>query len=111
MIDRAALLEALLTDPGKVAEIPPKEAADLLARVAVIQAALAAQVVARAPTEIGAEPRPPMDRLLSPSEAGRLLGVTVRWLYDHADKLPFTRRLSRKALRFSERGLEEYMRR
>ena len=45
------------------------------------------------------------DRLLKPEEAARMLNVTPRWLYRHAKKLPFTRRLSRKALRFSEAGL------
>jgi len=45
------------------------------------------------------------DRLLKPEEAAPMLNVTKRWMYAHAKKLPFTRRLSRKALRFSEVGL------
>lgn len=45
------------------------------------------------------------DRLLDAEEAASLLKVTPRWLYRHAKHLPFTRRLSRKALRFSEAGL------
>ncbi|MBI2358327.1 MAG: helix-turn-helix domain-containing protein [Deltaproteobacteria bacterium] len=45
------------------------------------------------------------DRLLTPAEAAAILNVKPRWLYRHANRLPFTRRLSRKALRFSEAGL------
>jgi predicted DNA-binding transcriptional regulator AlpA len=48
------------------------------------------------------------DRLLTPSEAASLLNVSPRWLYRHAKNLPFTRRLSPKALRFSEAGLLRY---
>ena len=48
------------------------------------------------------------DQLLTPEEAGQLLGVTPRWLYRHAKRLPFTRRLSRKTLRFSEAGLRRW---
>ena len=45
------------------------------------------------------------DHLLTVEEAAERLGVKTRWLYRRADKLPFARRLSRKALRFSEAGL------
>lgn len=55
---------------------------------------------------IGATPAPAAtDRMLTAQEAAPLLGVTPRWLYDHARQLPFARRLSRKCLRFSEAGL------
>ncbi len=49
------------------------------------------------------------DRLLTPSEAAQILGETKRWLYRHSYRLPFTRRLSRKSLRFSEAGLRKWM--
>ncbi len=45
------------------------------------------------------------DHLLTPEEAAGKLNVKLCWLYRHAKTLPFTRRLSRKALRFSESGL------
>ena len=48
-------------------------------------------------------------RLLNPEEAAALLGVSVRWLYRHAAKFTFTRKLSRKVLRFHEAGLRRYM--
>jgi excisionase family DNA binding protein len=49
--------------------------------------------------------------LLTINEAAALLRVTPRWLYRHARKLPFTRKLSRKVLRFSRVGLERWLER
>lgn len=49
------------------------------------------------------------DRLLTVEEAAQRLGVAPRWLYRHARTLPFTRHLSRKALRFSEAGLHRWL--
>lgn len=47
--------------------------------------------------------------LLTTHEAAERLAVTVRWLYRHADSLPFTRRLSRGALRFDASGLRRWV--
>ncbi|PYJ66216.1 MAG: hypothetical protein DME76_17365 [Verrucomicrobia bacterium] len=49
------------------------------------------------------------DTLLTVDEAAALLHVDPRWLYRHAAKLPFTRRISRKNLRFSEAGLRRWL--
>jgi excisionase family DNA binding protein len=49
------------------------------------------------------------DRLLTVKEAAQRLGVSKRYLYTHATKYPFTRRLSPKVLRFSERGIERWL--
>jgi predicted DNA-binding transcriptional regulator AlpA len=51
------------------------------------------------------------DRLLNADEAATILGVNRRWLYRNAPRLPFTRHLSRKALRFSEVGLRRWIER
>jgi len=48
------------------------------------------------------------DELLTAKQAAELLNVTPHWMYHHADGLPFTKRLSRKALRFSKKGLLAY---
>jgi len=50
------------------------------------------------------------DRLLNVDEAGEKLGVKLDWLYNHHKCLPFTVRHG-KLLRFSELGIEEYIRR
>jgi predicted DNA-binding transcriptional regulator AlpA len=49
------------------------------------------------------------NRLLSPQQAAEILGQNVRWVYRHAGKLPFTRRINRKNLRFSEAGLRRWI--
>ena len=49
------------------------------------------------------------DRLLTPEEAAELLGMSVKWLYRNAPKLPFTRKLGRKSLRFSHIGIQKYL--
>src|SRR3990167_8865454 len=47
----------------------------------------------------------PRGRLLKPLEAAELLGVTPRWMYDHAPGLKSTRRPSPGKLRFDEAEL------
>ena len=61
--------------------------------------------------------RPPAEttpeKLLTIAEAAALLGGDVEkqidWLYRHSKKLPFTRHLSRKCVRFDESGLKRWM--
>jgi predicted DNA-binding transcriptional regulator AlpA len=52
---------------------------------------------------------PEKDRLLTPKEAAEILGQDARWLYRHANELPFTRRINRKTLRFQESGLRRWI--
>jgi excisionase family DNA binding protein len=49
------------------------------------------------------------DRLLTVDEAAEQLTVSRKWLYRHAKTLPFTKRLSAKTIRFSERGLRSWL--
>lgn len=51
------------------------------------------------------------DRLLDAEEASKVLQVSPDWLYRSSRKLPFTRRLAPKALRFSYRGIQTWIRR
>jgi predicted DNA-binding transcriptional regulator AlpA len=57
----------------------------------------------------GAEHPAEKDKLLTPEEAAEIIGVDKKWLYRHAKQLPFTRKLSRKAMRFNEVGLRRWM--
>jgi hypothetical protein len=50
------------------------------------------------------------DRLLA-EEAFKVLQVSPDWLYRNSRKLPFTRRLVPKALRFFYRGIQTWIRR
>ena len=49
------------------------------------------------------------EELLTAPEAAGRLGVSVDWLYRRTRSLPFARKLSRKVVRYSVRGLEEYL--
>jgi predicted DNA-binding transcriptional regulator AlpA len=49
------------------------------------------------------------DRLLDAEEAAKLLCVSEDWLYRNAKKLPFTRKLGPKMLRFSHQGIQKYL--
>ncbi len=49
------------------------------------------------------------DRLLTAAEVAERLNVGRRFVYDHADKWPFTKRLDEGTLRFSERGLDRWL--
>ncbi len=49
------------------------------------------------------------DRLLDAEEAAKLLFVSPDWLYRNAKKLPFTRKLGPKMLRFSTQGIQKWL--
>jgi predicted DNA-binding transcriptional regulator AlpA len=54
-------------------------------------------------------PHQDADRLLSAEEAAKTLSMSTDWLYRHAKKLPFTRKLGPKMLRFSYQGIVKWM--
>ncbi len=49
------------------------------------------------------------DRLLDVDEASKVLCVDEGWLYRHHKKLPFTRKLAPRVLRFSAQGIQKYL--
>jgi predicted DNA-binding transcriptional regulator AlpA len=49
------------------------------------------------------------DRLLDAEDAAKLLCISEDWLYRNAKKLPFTRKLGPKMLRFSALGIQKYL--
>ena len=103
-------LNDLLTDPERVSEVPLNEVPLLLVQLGGLQGALLARLGQAQAPPAQVDARAENDRLLGVEEAASALGVTKRWLYRHAGNLPFTRRLSRKALRFSEVGLKRWIR-
>jgi len=54
-------------------------------------------------------PQQDADRLLSAQEAATLMSMSEDWLYRNARKLPFTRKLGPKMLRFSQRGIIKWL--
>lgn len=55
--------------------------------------------------------RDPEDVLLTVAEAAQILSVTTDWLYRHADTFSFTIRPGPGQVRFSRRGIQDYLRR
>jgi len=105
--DPRELLEGTALLDGLSAE----EAAALLTKASRLQASLTAYLEsdrARRAAPLAQAPQP--SRLLTPRQAAERLSVGLRWIYRHADSLPFTRRLSSRVLRFHEEGLEKYLR-
>jgi predicted DNA-binding transcriptional regulator AlpA len=49
------------------------------------------------------------DSLLDAEGAAKVLGVSEEWLYRNSKKLPFTRKLGPKMLRFSSEGIQKYL--
>ena len=49
------------------------------------------------------------ERLLNAEEAAKILNVSSDWLYRNAKKLPFTRKLGPKMLRFSHQGIMKWL--
>jgi predicted DNA-binding transcriptional regulator AlpA len=94
----------LLTHPERANDLPADIARGLLAQVAPLQMALLGRAFAR--DGAGGS----RDRLLAVKDAAAKLGQSVEWLYKHASTLPFTVRNGR-ALRFSEVGIEAWIRR
>ncbi len=49
------------------------------------------------------------DKLLDAKEAAEILCVGEDWLYRHGSRLPFTRKLAPRVLRFSSQGIQKYL--
>ena len=79
--------------------------AEELARLGSLRDAVMLRAV-----ELASRPAPEDDgKLLTATAAADRLGVTRDWIYTHAAKLPFTRRLDKGTLRFAENGLKRWV--
>jgi hypothetical protein len=82
--------------------------------LAALQSQCVAALSALAVAQLGAAQGVPgpvphsTDRTLDADEIARALGVNRRWVFRNAAKLPFVRRISRKALTGSEIGLRRW---
>ena len=89
-------------------DVPPEQLPELVADLARAQAALLS--AASRPSTVHRQPEhPEPDCMLDAREAAEMLGVTKRWLYRHASTLAFSRKLSRKVLRFSRTGIAKWL--
>lgn len=97
-------LAELVSQLDKVSEVPSEMIPAMLGDLEQLKAALWARLTV--PSTNGAASD---DRLLDVNEAAKKLGSSTDWLYRHAKKLPFTVRMGRP-VRFSEAGIERYIR-
>ncbi|MBC8555584.1 MAG: hypothetical protein H8D23_38720 [Candidatus Brocadiales bacterium] len=97
-------LNELATDPSLVKALSSEEAVEMLVLLASIQPVLSTVACSGK-----VEHEPVGDRLLKVGEVAYRLNCSDDWVYRNTDKLPFTRRLSPDQLRFSQKGLEKYI--
>ncbi len=92
-----------------LAQASPDALPEILGELERVKAGLWIRMLSGTPSKEGHKPLPPEDRLLTPKEAAHALNTTPMWVYRNSKRLPFTRKLSRKCLRFSELGLRKWM--
>jgi predicted DNA-binding transcriptional regulator AlpA len=102
-------LLSLLSDPERVDDLEPAAIPAIVGELETLRARLWVRLqAAQAPAVAAPSSNGEADHLLTAKEAAPLLGVAPRWMYRHADDLPFARRLTGGTLRFSARGLERW---
>lgn len=98
----------ILGDPGWVDGLSQADAAAVLVELAQLQSAVAARL--RSAPLTGTEPAPAEpDRLLTAEDVAERFGRSVAWVYRHAKHWNFTRRVTRRTVRFSEAGLRRFL--
>ena len=103
---------ALVANPDRVVDVPVNQIAALLTSLASKQARLVAiqgVLMTRMLESQSAVADESVDHLLTAEEVAKALGVTRRWVQRRARRLPFARRLSEHAVRYSESGLKRWM--
>src|SRR3977135_122121 len=98
-------LAARVEDPARVATVPPGRIPALLSQLSALQGAMAARLISAERDE----PMSAEDTLLTVDQAAERLGVSTDWLFRRSRTLPFVVRLGRH-LRFSNRGIDRYLR-
>jgi predicted DNA-binding transcriptional regulator AlpA len=103
---------ALVANPDRVVDVPVNQIAALLASLASEQARLVAIQGVRMTRLLESQSvvtDESVDQLLTAEEVAKALGVTRRWVQRRARRLPFARRLSEHAVRYSESGLKRWI--
>jgi predicted DNA-binding transcriptional regulator AlpA len=105
---------SLVANPSSAADVPVDRIPALVAELASEQSALSAlqgvlttRLLVSQANAVGQPDS--VDRLLTVDEVARVLGVTRRWVQRRARRLPFARRISEHAIRYSESGLKRWM--
>ena len=102
----------LLADPVCVAELPAEAVPAVLGELERLKAILWSRLITSQATNghiPGDAQLPGDDDLLTATAAAKLLGMSRDWLYKNSAKLPFTRRVGPRAVRFSAKGIRRYL--
>src|SRR5262245_27865399 len=99
-------LADLVADPGKVVEVRVEAVPSLRGELARLDSLLLMRLLS---THNGGSSPASNDRLLSVKEASEKLSLSEDYLYRNANKLPFTVRVGKRKVRFSEAGIQQYI--
>jgi predicted DNA-binding transcriptional regulator AlpA len=94
----------LVRHPERLADLTTADSASVLCHIASLLAALSARLGHSAASQRAKSD----DRLLTVDEVAQRLSISSQAVYRRASSFPFTVHVGRY-LRFSERGLEEYL--
>ena len=83
----------------------PERVPIVLCELASLQVRIAARL-----GEVSVSESEEPDRLLKIDETAKCLGISVDCLYKRANSLPFAIKIGKNQLRFSEKGIEEWIR-
>lgn len=111
-MDARRTLAELAADPDRAEDLPRDDLPAVLSELEALRARLQLRLVRTPARRNGGDPggEPDTgDRLLDAEAVAERLDVDERYVYDHADGWPFTRRISPRKLRFSERGLYRWL--
>jgi predicted DNA-binding transcriptional regulator AlpA len=105
---------ALLADPASATNVPVQAIPALLtevaaqeANLATVRSILAARLAVSADGTMRTTPQ--SDDLIDAPEAARRISMSVGWLYKNAKRLPFSRRIGPRTVRFSADGIRHYL--
>lgn len=103
-------LDDIARDPLRVNALSADATRQLIAKLEMARGALKARriVLSGEPEALASVPDTP-DRLLRVGEAAQRIGIAQDTLYKNADDYPFTQRPRPRCLRFSERGIEKWI--
>jgi hypothetical protein len=101
-------LAELLAHPERVKGLPRPVLAGLLAQLSAVGATIGAEIANGDDHDRPATPAEP-DRLLTPDEAAKIMGVDAKWLVRHSRQYRFAKKLGHRTIRFSELGLRRWM--
>ena len=100
-------LQDIAESPALASGLPPDVVDALLGECSVFRGTLVNRILALRVNGSSQTDRPTEGaRLLNVREAAAKPGTTEDWLYRHAADLPFTARVGKKRVRFSDAGMD-----